>query len=247
MIAPSYLREIDLSGTSIDSSGLDALAQIAWPRLEVLKLARTSTGDNEMESLAKLSSLNVLNLSDTRVTDAGITRLAAKSSGWSINVLHMDRTRIGDEGLRALFAKISPSDLERLSISGTNVTWEYINTWKSAPEMLCLGGLDIDDRAANWFVEQGGTCREADLSDTRLTDTGLADLESCESLRKLCVKGCAISDSVAIHFMKGSAATPPLRLNSSWSSPKPLADRIRAYRETGWLERSGGFFEGGPN
>jgi hypothetical protein len=235
---PSHLRTIDLSGTPIGRSGLEALARFAPPGLNALILARTSIGDEEIEAVNKLGGVSFLDLSDTRVTDAGLARLAANPRGLSINVLTLDRTKIGDDGLRALFAKLSPDNMEGLSLSGTNVTWEYIETWKSAPEVLRLAGLDIRDPAADWFVEQAGNCREADLSDTRLSDVGLAALEQCKSLRKVCVKNCVISETAAMHFLN-TQVTDPVR-RSSWVEPSPappLADRIRAYRGTVWLER----------
>jgi hypothetical protein len=233
------LNALNLSGTSISRAGLEGIARAtsSW-RFEELSLSRTSIDDDAMAVIAKMSDLRVLDLSDTKITDVGLARLAAMPSEWTINGLFLDRTRIGDEGLRALFSRVEPDDFSGISLSGTNVTWEYIETWKSAPSVLRLAGLDIRDRAADWFIGYGRNCIEADLSDTRLTDVGLVALENCVLLRRVCVKDCAISEAAAIHFMESVRKVHDLR--STWPShqtPPPLVDRIREYRETGWLGR----------
>jgi hypothetical protein len=227
---------LNLSGTAIGRPGLEALSRNLHPHPRALNLSRTTVGDDEMGTIAKLVGLDALNLSDTRVTDAGLVRLASVTQ-WSIDRLVLDRTRIGDEGLRALFAKVPPQDFDELSLSGTSVTWEHIETWKSAPRVLRLSGLDIGDESANWFVKHGRKCDGLDLSETRLTDTGLGLLEECGLLRRLCVKNCAITETAAAHFMESHPTRLTPRRSDFRPTLQPLADRMRVFRETGWLER----------
>jgi hypothetical protein len=228
---------LDLSGTRAGRGVLERLAREAPAgRLQWLGLARTSTGDADMDFIAKLVDLWHLDLSDTGITDVGLARLATMS-GSDIEVLILDRTQIGDEGLRTLHAQRSLEPFATLSLSGTRVTWEYIETWHKAPEELCLAGLDIRDRCANWFVERGEDLQTLDLSDTRLTDIGLAALEPCCMLRKLCVKNCDITEAAAIHFMESRPDSPGPRYAWHGGGLSPLSDRIQEYRRAGWLER----------
>ncbi len=170
---------LDVSGTAVGNAGMEALARNASGGSLPLMLfvSQTALGDDAMEFVSRIHRPKHLDLSETHVTDAGLVRLAAIPE-MNITSQILDRTQISDEGLRALLPQDHPSNFDLLSLSGTRVTWEYIETWNSAPEELRLAGLDIRDRAANWFAEHGGHCRELDLSDTRLTDLVSRPLKS---------------------------------------------------------------------
>jgi hypothetical protein len=229
------LAVLDLSGTRVGHNGIEALIRntVHGVCAETLNLSRTTVGDADMPLLACLRELHYLDLSDTKITDEGLLSLA-NGVDMQLFGLYLDRTQVGDRGLRAILSDSDRPFFYYLSLSGTNVSWEYIETWRSSPGELGLAGLDIRDRAANWFVEHGRHCYQLDLSDTRFTHVGLAYLEQSENLRKLRIRNCAISESAALHFM---GSVPKVRGNSWNEAPPPLADRIRAYRETGWLER----------
>jgi hypothetical protein len=57
----------------ITGKGLDSLKDL--PNLQVIQLMGTDTTDQDLKSLAVLSKLVVLDLKDTKVTDAGVTEL----------------------------------------------------------------------------------------------------------------------------------------------------------------------------
>ncbi len=76
------LRELDLSSTRVDDSVVDA---IAAGRLSLLWLTGTDVTDESIDQLAKLGSLEMVDLQQTKITAAGIARLREARPNLQIN------------------------------------------------------------------------------------------------------------------------------------------------------------------
>ena len=88
------LRSISLAGTAIDKEGAQAIGDLGQVR--GLSLARTGIGDDAIERLLALESLEVVDLSGTRLSAAGLGRLTRHPA------------------LRAIFAEDVPLDMATL-------------------------------------------------------------------------------------------------------------------------------------
>ena len=98
------LRQLDLSGTAITANGLKTLA--SFPKLQRLNLWNVAALDDAAAPyLEALTSLTSLDLSNTRIGDASLTRLM-KLGG--LRRLHVSETNVTPEGL-ASFQKQRPA------------------------------------------------------------------------------------------------------------------------------------------
>jgi hypothetical protein len=97
------------------------------PNVVVLHMANPDVTDETLELLKAMTLLEELDLSDTQVSDAGLKLINDLPA---LARLFLARTKISDEGFRnALFAKDS---LMRLDVTGTQVSRETLQSWRSA-------------------------------------------------------------------------------------------------------------------
>jgi hypothetical protein len=142
----SWLRRLVLSGMRLGDNGLRALSESAV-------------------GMGVLRRVFVLNLSENRVGDAGMSALAvALSSGAlpALKELHLSLNRIGDEGLLAFAARLSAGALPQLTT-------------------LCLDSNQLADMALvalGTMLANGamGALMTLDLAGNRITDEGLTAL-----------------------------------------------------------------------
>jgi hypothetical protein len=93
----------------------------------VLQMANPDVNDRSLERLKGMKLLRELDLNGSQVTDAGLETLKDLPA---LASLRLARTKITDKGFRdALFAKES---LMQLDLSGTPVSRETIQAWRSA-------------------------------------------------------------------------------------------------------------------
>ena len=90
-LAP-YVVEIDFSGRSLNSSGLEFLRE--FRSLQTISFARTPIGDAEVAHLVELPALRSLNLFGTEVTDAAAETLAKIKS---LRRLNLYQTAVTDK------------------------------------------------------------------------------------------------------------------------------------------------------
>jgi len=109
------LRELSLSGTEIDGSGLRHLKNMA--SLVFLDLSHSSINDSSLSHLRALG-LTLLNLSDTKLTDNGLQHL----KGLRLAYIGLARTQVTDAGL----AQLSPCYLS-LDVRETQVSKTFID------------------------------------------------------------------------------------------------------------------------
>jgi YHS domain-containing protein len=107
-------------------------------------------GDAELGQLAKLgANLKWLDLGGTKVTDAGLEKLAEMPN---LVRLHLERTGITDEGLARLAAL---PDLEYLNLYGTQLTDAGLQHLRGLPNLrqLYLWQTKVSPEAAKAFAD----------------------------------------------------------------------------------------------
>jgi hypothetical protein len=144
-----YLIHIDLSGTRVSSRCGKWLERFA--SCQELRLARTNVDDQIANSITKLAILEYLDLSDSRVTDAGVQRLVGCSE---LHRIYLDRLPLGPTGIASLNRKRFPY-LRRVS----------------------LIGVDADEAAVQSVIESG-VIVEVDLATARKYSAKM--LEKCK-------------------------------------------------------------------
>ncbi|MBI3209113.1 MAG: hypothetical protein HYZ37_09475 [Candidatus Solibacter usitatus] len=92
------LRNLTLTRAPITGKGIGFLAQL--PRLQNLVLSHAENiGDEEMDALSKLARLTSLDLSGTKVSDAGLRKLAKQKS---LRMLYVSGSRVTANGVAEL-------------------------------------------------------------------------------------------------------------------------------------------------
>lgn len=134
--------------------------------------------DADMEHVAKLPNLYLLNIDSPEITDAGVRRLLQLKR---LRILHLAWTSIGDEGVRSL---CSLRKLKVLSIGNspwqedtiTNAALGRISELESL-EVLCVHGHGITDNAIP-TLEKLRQLQGLYLLSTSITNAGVARLRS---------------------------------------------------------------------
>lgn len=129
--------------------------------LDVLYLQSTQVTDDGLEHLKGLTNLYALDLLDTQITDAGMEHLKRLTR---LNDLRLTGTRVTDAGLEYLKGLAS---LERLDLSETKITDVGVEHLKGLTR-LC----------------------ELRLGGTQITDAGLEHLKGLTILELLELEGC---------------------------------------------------------
>ena len=180
-----HLRVLTIPSSRVTSKGLGALRDMA--DLESLQLPGGAIQD--LAPIGHLANLNVLDLSDTPIDDAG---LAPVASWGKLDILKLEGTRITDRGLAHLRGLGRLSDL-RLGRTGvTNLGLASI----AGLDRLYRLGLDhtsVDDGA---FGRLAGLDRlqYLALDGTPITDRGIADLAGLGSIATVTVDETAVTD-----------------------------------------------------
>ena len=157
-----------LSGSDTDRSFNDEdLGLVATLRkLEILDLSKSKIGDAGLRHLQGLTSLRSIDLSATNITDAGLVHLRHLIS---MRRLYLDGTPLAGSTLGYLKQM---ADLETLQLSYTSVTDSAIVQLKDMRRL-----------------------RHLSLNGTRVSDSGIDNLRKLAALETLSVAGCAIGDS----------------------------------------------------
>jgi hypothetical protein len=93
-------------------------------RTTLLQMANGDVTDETLENLRGMTNLRELDLSNTRVTDAGLAAL----EGLPLERLRLARTQVTDAGFKDHLDRINT--LKMLDLSGTAVTAGTIDEWK---------------------------------------------------------------------------------------------------------------------
>ena len=202
----SNLELLDLTGCARISDGGVAAHLPGLPRLEALALGGTSVSDAGVGRLSMCRMLRVLRLSDTSVTSEGLLPLSGLAQ----------LTRLDLSGCAVDPAMLSAVSrfgrLERLDLRRTSLSAEEVAEWREGhadcevihavdPLLEALGGRGQKTQSElQLAVEQvseveGSAGVLVTVTDSDLTDVGLARLAALEGLRRLVLNGVGITDA----------------------------------------------------
>jgi internalin A len=167
------LRRIYLTRTAVDDAAITSLVA-AQPHLEVLALEECHLGDAAVRAIVHLRELRALNLSGTRITDAGGAQLGALDS---LSILDLGRTAVAAKTVAA----IRPLALHELFLDGTHVGKEIATLGGYAPGIV---RFDVSTLAAY-----------------KPTDTDLAWLAGAPNLVEIGLSSSLVHDDLVLHLL----------------------------------------------
>jgi len=153
-----------------------------------------SATNREMVQVRRLSQLQYLNLSNTMITDAGLTDLNKLTS---LRELHLS-TRITDVGLVQLEGLNSLRELNLENSKITDAGLVHMNGLKSL-RRLNLDNTQITD-AGLVHLRGLSSLQDLCLRDTKITDDGLAHLKGLNNLRELDLGMTVVTDAGLVHL-----------------------------------------------
>lgn len=152
--------------------GEDDLPDEAFAVTEVSLPESWSIGDKDLSFLVQAPTLQKLDLSQTKITDAGLQEIARASS---LRVLKISDTAITNDGLAALK---SLENLEALEIHRTQVDARGLQHVIALPRLrrLMISGPDFDDDSIQALASME-RLSQLRLIDTHVTEAGIARLK----------------------------------------------------------------------
>ena len=182
------LIEVNLADCKITDTDLHHIRFLK--DVEVLDLTGTPVTDAGLKELTQCIRLRVLFLPDTKITNAGLAHLATLKG---LRRLDLSHTPITDPGLENLAGLIH---LERLDLNDTEVSDVGL---AGLPKLLSLEHLSLTGTAVTdaGLVHLASVRRLAnlDLAGTGITDLGLPALGECQELESLTLSLTKVSDA----------------------------------------------------
>lgn len=186
------LRAIDLSDCNrVTGEGVAHLSRL--PNLKFLKVWGPQIDDNSMDSIALMTSLEVLGLNDTQVTDSGIEKLDQLEK---LKEVHLVRTRTGDRSL-AILSRMP--DIHTLRLRDTEITDVGL---ESLTSLKNLRKLDLSENNSPGITDAcvGSLAKiesleELNLWTTSITDEGVKSLTGMANLKWLNLDKTEITDA----------------------------------------------------
>jgi len=197
-------------GSEFNDEGLSILAGLR-PDLKALYLMGTKVGEEGLTAISYFHHLETLHMDQTPVTNRGIMRLAALSELKDISI---NQTEVGDAALTALITL----PLQHFSARGTEITDGAASVWSCWPDLQSaylnntyagdataktlagLPNLEAVGLIKTWLTDAGLIALSRTrlkflfVSDTEVTDKGVAALADHPTLEALSLDNCAITD-----------------------------------------------------
>jgi hypothetical protein len=175
-----------LHGGDIDDATVDLLC--AWRGIVFLEMTETRVTDGGIQRLAALRWLRGLNMSGTRVKGETFGQLPP----FLIN-LWLEDTAVNDESLKPL-AKLA--GLSFLQLSNTDVGDAGVANLAGAAALstLNLSGTKVTDAALASLGRSNPSIGTLVLQRTRITAAGLTHLRKLPKLQSLDLGGCVMDD-----------------------------------------------------
>jgi serine/threonine protein kinase/Leucine-rich repeat (LRR) protein len=223
------LGDLNLGGTPVSGAGLAHLKELDG--LTHLNLGGTPVTGAGLAHLKELKNLWWLYLGATNVTDADLVHLKELKG---LKSLSLWATPVSDAGLEPIKELKSLKDLEllrtKVTKTGAEALHEVLPACRIAYEGGVIEAIDVDRKAAEWVLAQGGSVRvnggdkdvkaatelpkdrftltSADLTFRPVSDAGLAQLKALKGLAGLNLNNTPVSDAglVQLKELKGLTA-----------------------------------------
>lgn len=190
-----------------------------------MHLERLQVGDSGLKAVAKCVGLEILHLVKTpECSDEGVVAVAKSCK--LLRKVHIDgwkTNRIGDDGLRAIAENCSY--LKELVIIGLNPTATSLSAIASNCQQL----------------ERLALCGSETIADPEVSCIA----KKCVSLKKLCIKGCEVSDEGIAAFAWGCPNLVKIKVKKCKRVTGGSADSLRARRPSLAVNLDVGEVEGG--
>lgn len=222
-----------------DGARFDDSVAISLSGMNSLKAVRAdvSLTDEGVIALAKLPSLETLNLSGGGITDASMPNVAAMRA---LNDLSIQHTRVTDEG----FALLQGSrTIRRIHVTRNRMTTQCIETLATMPNLKQAGLMTVAPRTDGKPIWQG-IDRLTQLEDElwitgcpKLSGDDFAAVARMEKLRTLRIEGRGVlSDSNLLH-LRGCHQLERLALNSTVATDQSM-EMLAQLPKLQWLSLS---------
>ena len=194
-----------------------------------MEFAGDDVDDRPLQYLTPLTRLKQLNLSSTRITDAGLKTIEGLVN---LKGLGLSFTGVTDLGMKHLAAL---TRLEELALLSTRVTDAGVRHLKGLRRLkrLDLGCTRVTDAGMKDLAPLA-QLEELDLIGTQITDAGLAHLKSLHRLRNLYLGATAVTDAGLIH-LENLPKLQSLWLQSTKVTPDGVGKLERALPKCGIL------------
>ena len=146
--------------------------------------------DHHLKELARLNSLQVLEIPWSEVTDVGLKEVARQKM---LQALDISKTHVTDAALRELAGLLSLTHLGLIDTQVTDAGLKELTGLKSLTS-LYVGKTSVTDAGIKAL---GGLMllQELDLTDTHVTDAGVKELVGLTSLKWLQLRGTQVTGS----------------------------------------------------
>lgn len=175
-------------------------------------LSHSRVKDTDLVQVQSFHHFGDLNLSDTRISNAGLEHLREAVASRFID---LSRTRVTDTS--ALFGNSSLTHPSGLKLAGNRVArgriFPFRRQWCPLQE-LDLSGSDADDRTLKSLPIGLVNLARLDLSGTAVTDDGLDALARLEGLTTLDLRGSKVTSAGVARLMAGWRGRSSLRVRT---------------------------------
>ncbi len=198
-----WLVQLRLDNAPVGDAGMPSIGRLT--KVDWLVLSGTRVTDSCLAHLAGLTNLEILVLHRTRVVGPGLAHLGAMKR---LQTLYVDRSGLTDAGLAAGMSGIKRLEgLRNLGLSGTRVgdtgLAAAVTGLKGLKELCHLGlsGTRVTDDGLGCLgqLEQPIFL---DLADTRITDRGVARLRAMRNLFGVHLHRTAVTDEGCAHLAR---------------------------------------------
>lgn len=133
------LRRLEIEECRVTHVGVQYLTNL--PKLEHLKL-RGGIGDEELQQLAKISTLRFLNLPLAQFSDIGLAKIGQLSK---LELLRFGSPKVSDAGIESLKQIISLRFLHLIDVPITDAALQHISQMKNLESFYLDGSHATDD------------------------------------------------------------------------------------------------------
>lgn len=197
------LRDADVTGVLEKLSGL--------PKLRSVLLSGSNVDDSGLISVAKIESLQNLDLRGCAVGDAGIAHLGGLKQLNAIKFSGKDAaTQVTDAAMKTL---AGIKTLEEIALDFLPITDRGVAALGGLPKLsdLYLAGTQVTDEAAQTLASFSAL-KKLRIASTPFGNDGLAELAGLTQLVELDLSECAAIDDAALGTLGGFAKLSKLNL-----------------------------------